>query len=61
MARKGEAVVSSCDAGLEDIFEGEEVGERKVMTELVGRSKPESKKRWKSSTGSEMIERKSSQ
>ena len=37
--RKGEAGVSSGEAGLEGIFEGEEIGERKVTTELVKGSK----------------------
>ena len=38
---KGEAGVSSVDAGLEGSFAGSEIGERKVTTEVVGRFKPE--------------------
>ena len=39
--RRGEAVVSSCKAGLQGILEGKEIGDRKLTTELVGRSKAE--------------------
>ena len=38
---KGEAGVSLGEAGLEGIFAGGEIGDRKVTTEVVGRSKPE--------------------
>ena len=54
---KDEASVLSGEAGLEVIFEGEEIGDRKVTTELVGRSKPESVRGWKSSAGWERTER----
>ena len=33
---RGEGGVLSGEDGLEDIFEGEEIGDRKVTTELVG-------------------------
>ena len=52
---------SSGEAGLEGVFEGEEIRDRKVTTELVGRSKPEGVRGRKSSSGSEMTERQSSQ
>ena len=55
--RSGEAG----EAGLEGIFEGEEIRDREVTTELVGRSKPEGVRGWKSSYGSEKTERQSSQ
>ena len=42
---------SSGETGLEGIFEGEEIGDRKVTTELVGRSKPEGVRGRKSSLG----------
>ena len=58
---KSEAGVSSGDAGLDGIFEGEEIGDKKVRTELVERSKPEGVRGWKSSSGSERTERQSSQ
>ena len=58
---KGEPVVSSGDAGLEGIFEVEEIGERTVTKELEGRSKPEGVRGWKCSSGSERTERQSSQ
>ena len=58
---KGEAGVSSGDAGLEGIFEGGEMGDRKVMKELVDQSRPEGVGGWKSSSGSERTERQSSQ
>ena len=45
---KGESGISSGEAGLEGIFEGEEIGERKALTGLVRRSKPEGVKDWKS-------------
>ena len=57
----GEAGVSSGDAGLEGIFEGEELGDKTLTTELVGRSRPEGVEGWKSSSGSERTERQSSQ
>ena len=58
---KGGAGVSSVEAGLEGIFEGEEIGDRKVTTELVGRSRPEGVRGRKSSSGSEKTERQSSE
>ena len=58
--RRGEAVVLSGEAGLEGIFEGDEIGDRKVTTELVGRSKPEGVRDRKSPSGSEKTERQSS-
>ena len=58
---KGEAGVSSGEAGLEGIFAGGEIGDRKVTTEVVGRSKPEGVGGWKSSSGSDKTERQSSQ
>ena len=58
---KGEAGVSSSEAGLEGIFAGGEIGDRKVTTEVVGRSKPEGVGGWKSWSGSERTERQSSQ
>ena len=58
---KGEAGISSSDAGVEGVFEGEEIGEKKVTTELVGRSKPEGVMGWKSSSGSERTEKQSSE
>ena len=59
--RKGEAGVLSGEAGLEGIFEGEEIGERKVTTYLMGRSKLEGANGWKSSSRSERTERRTSQ
>ena len=53
--------VPSGEAGLEAIFEGEEIGDRKVTTELAGRSKPGGVRGWKSSSESESSERQSSQ
>ena len=58
---KGEAGVSSGEAGLEGIFAGGEIGDRKVTTEVVGRSKPEGVGGWKFSSGSDKTERQSSQ
>ena len=58
--RIGERGVSLGEAGLEGIFEGEEIGDRKVTTELVGRSKPEGVRGCKSSSGPERTERQSS-
>ena len=58
---KGETGVSSGETGLEATFEGEGIGARKVTTALVGRSKPEDVKCWKSSSGSERTERQSSE
>ena len=58
---KGEAGVWSGEAGLEGIFAGGELGDRKVTTEVVGKSKPEGVGGWKSSSGSERTERQSSQ
>ena len=55
---KSEAGGSSGEAGLEGILEGEEMGE---TTGLVGISKSEGLKGWKSSSGSERTERQSSQ
>ena len=57
---KGEAVVSSGEAVLEGVLEGEEMGE-KVTTGLVAISNPEGVKGWKSSSGPEGIEKQSSQ
>ena len=59
--RKGEVGVSLGKAGLEGIVEGEEIGDRKVMTELVGRSKPRGVRGWKCFSGSERTESQSSQ
>ena len=59
--RKDEVGVSSGEAGLECILGGKDTGERKLTTELVGRSKPEGVRGWKSSSGSERTERQSSQ
>ena len=59
VVRKGEAGVSSDEAGLEGIFEGEETGDRKVTTKLVGRSKPQGVRDLKSSSGSEKTEKQS--
>ena len=58
---KSEAGISSGEAGLEGIFAEGEIGDRKVTTEVVGRSKPEGVGGWKSSSGSERTERQSSQ
>ena len=58
---KGEAGVSSGEAGLEGIFEGEEIRDMKVTTEVVGISKPERVKGRKSSSGLEKTERQSSE
>ena len=58
---KCEAGVSLGGAGLADIFEGGEVGARKVTTELVGRSKRKSVRGWESSSISKKIEKQSSQ
>ena len=52
----GEAGVSSGEAGIEGISEGEEIGDSKV-TKLVGKSKPEGVKGRMSSSGSERTER----
>ena len=41
--------VSSGDVGLGGIFEGKEIRDGKVTTELVGRSGPEPVRGWKSS------------
>ena len=57
---KDEAGVSSGEAGLEGIFEGEEIGDRKVTIGLKRRSEPEGVKDWKSSE-SERTERQPSQ
>ena len=51
----------SGEAGLGGIFSGEEVGDRKVTTEIVGKFKPEGVKGWKSSSRSERSERQSEQ
>ena len=58
---KVEAGVSSGEAGLEGIFAGGEIEDRKVTTELVGRSKPEGVGGWKSSFGTERTKRQSLQ
>ena len=57
----GETGVSSGEAGLEGIFEGEEIGDRKVKSELVGRSKPGGVGGRKSSSVSQRTERQSSE
>ena len=59
--REGEIGVSSGEAGLEDIFEEEEIGDMEVTTQLAGTSKPEAVEDWKSSSGSERTEKQSSQ
>ena len=51
--RRVEVGVSTGEAGLEGFFEGEEIGNGKVTTELVGSSKPEGVRGWKSSSGLE--------
>ena len=51
----------SGDAGLEGIIEDEVIGDKKVTTEIVGRSKPEGVRGCKSSSGSERTERQLSQ
>ena len=56
---KGEAGVSSCEAGLEGILKEEDIGERNKTKRLMGKSKPEGVKCWKSSSGSERAERQS--
>ena len=58
---KGEAGVSLGEAGLEGIFEGEEVGDRKVPTALAGWSKPGGVGGRKSSSVSQRTERQSSE
>ena len=58
---KGGTGILSGEAGLEGDFKGEEIGNRKVTTELVERSKPEGATGWKSFSGSEGTERQSSQ
>ena len=57
---KRDAGVLSGKSGLEGIFEGEDIGERKMMTGLEVKSIPEGVKVWKSSSGSEKDERQSS-
>ena len=57
---KGEAGVSCGETQLEDFLEVLEMRERKVTIGLVGMSKPERVKGWKS-TGLEKTERQSSQ
>ena len=59
--RRSEAAVLSSEAGLEGILERDEIGDRKVTTNLVGRSKPEGVRGQKSSSESERAERQSSQ
>ena len=58
--RKIEAGVSSSEAGLKGIFEGEEIGLMKVTTELVGSSRPEGVRGWICSPESKRTERQSS-
>ena len=58
---KGEAGASSGEAGLEGSFEGGEIGDRKVTTELIWGSKPGGVGGRKSSSGSKRTERQSSQ
>ena len=52
---------SSGEAGLEGNCEREEIGDKNVTPELVRRSKPEGVRGRKSSSGSEVTERQSSQ
>ena len=52
---KGEAGVSSGEAGFEGIS-----GDGNVITELVEKSKPEGARGWRSSSGSQRTERQSS-
>ena len=62
--RRGEADVSSSEAGLEGIFQGDEIGDRKVTTELKRMSKPEGVRGRRGPltlSGSERTERQSSQ
>ena len=59
--RRGEAGVLSGEAGLEGIFEGEKIGDKKVTTEFLGRFKPEGVRGWKSSSASQRTEKQSSQ
>ena len=58
---KGEASVLSGEAGLEGVLDGQQKGERKLATELVGMTKPEDVKGWNSFFGSERTETQSSQ
>ena len=55
----GEAGVSSGETGLQGIFDGKEIGETKVTTGLLGSSKREGLKGWKSSSGSERTKKQS--
>ena len=57
--RRGDTGVSSGEIRLEGIFEGKEIRDRKVTTDLVWRSKPEGVRGWKSSSGSEKTEKQS--
>ena len=59
--RRSEAGVSSSEAGLEGIFEGDEIRDRKVIRELVGCSKLQCLRGRKSSSGSESTKKQSSQ
>ena len=54
---RGEAGVLSGEVGLEGIFEGREIRDRKVPPELVGGSKPEGVWGWKASFGLEKTEK----
>ena len=56
----GEASVPSGEAGLERIFEGEEIGEKKVTIRLEEKSEPEGVRGWKSFSRSERTEKQSS-
>ena len=58
---KSEAGLLSGEDGLEGIFEGEELGERKVTTRLEGKSEPEGVKDGNLSCGSVKTERQLSQ
>ena len=58
---RGDAGVSSGEAGLEGDFEGEGIGEGKFTTGLEGKSKRDGVKDGKSSSGSEKTEKQSSQ
>ena len=61
MNGKGDAGVSSGEAGLEGFFEEDEIWERTVTIRLVARSKPDGVRGWKPSSGLERTERQSSQ
>ena len=56
-----EVGVLSGEAGLEGVLEGEEIGQRKVTTGIVGISISERVNGWKFSSGSERTGRQSSE